>query len=325
MSGVATLSESSDEAFAVGDEVVITMHVNIPDVVPVLSRLRSVMVELAGSGASHVLFENYGVTTKGTANYLVHNPQTDNTPDTTTFRLAQVALNAPAEDPVFIASGIVDPYTIYSTATVEYQTSTGRRLADVATIRSNPARRGLRTEQVDVVATNVISIDAQFETNENGQAAVLRKSSSSSTVVIISIGAFFGTAFVIAGAVFLVKNKCMQSRVQQSKVRFYPTKIHTNPMRKQGAALPMVSSSLPLSSATAPKTPEQPRVSTINAAPVAVSDATAPTAAPVRKVKKVLIRKKLRHETLSEGASAAAPQRRLKKIVRKQLKPAVTN
>lgn len=327
LSGVATLEESSDEAFAVGDEVVITMHVNIPDVEPVLTKLKSVVVELAGTGVSHTLFQDYGVTEKGVANNLEHFAS-DDTTDSTTFRLTELAMGMPAADPVFASSASESAaYTIYSTATVEYQTNSGRRLGEVSTFRAGPARRGLgNTAEVDVVATNVVNVAASSQgdsTNTTPQQTTAPASgSSSSTVVIIAVGAFVGAAFVMAGAVFLIKSRCMHTRVQRSKSKFYtskPAAMAQNPMAKAPAVASLddlntalaKSKARPVAAdaaAPAAALPGAAAAASAPASPTASSDDAAATSPAVvsrngRTVRKV---RRVRRKLKSSGSSGAS-------------------
>jgi len=209
---------------AVGDEVATTMHVNIPNVTPLMTRLKSVTVQLVG-GASHTLFENYAVTAAGLANNLDHT-SADDTADATTFRFTHIVLGMPTSDPVFTASGSVDQYTIFSIATVEYQTAGARRMADVTTVRAAPVKRALQNSTVDVVATSSIQVDASASNNNNNGSGAAAPKASNTTIIIIAVGAVVGAAFVVAGTVFLVKNRWMRSRVEASKdrARFYNAK-----------------------------------------------------------------------------------------------------
>ena len=217
LSGVATLTESADVAFIAGDEVVTSLHVNIPNVLPLMTRLKRVVVDT--SGASHVLFDNYTPTEKGVANNLEHTSE-DDTVDSTTFRLSSVSLGMPASDPVFARSGAVDAYTISSIATVEYQTPAGRRVADVTTMRSVPAKRAASTLTVDVIASSVVSIDARAAGAGGVTGDVAKPSSNNTTtIVIVSISALVGVALVVVGSVYLVKGRLMHSRVEVSKNR----------------------------------------------------------------------------------------------------------
>jgi len=217
---------------AVGDEVATTMHVNIPNVTPLMTRLKSVTVQLVG-GASHTLFENYAVTAAGLANNLDHT-SADDTADATTFRFTHIVLGMPTSDPVFTASGSVDQYTIFSIATVEYQTAGARRMADVTTVRAAPVKRALQNSTVDVVATSSIQVDASASNNNNNGSGAAAPKASNTTIIIIAVGAVVGAAFVVAGTVFLVKNRWMRSRVEASKgrARFYNAKP-----RQAGTAL----------------------------------------------------------------------------------------
>lgn len=298
LSGVATLEESSDEAFAANDEVVITMHVNLPGVEPVLTRLKSVVVETAGSGQTHSLFDSYFVTAKGVANNLEHF-SSDDAKDSTTFRLTELALGVPAADPVFLSSAATDAYTIYSTATVEYQTANGRRLGEVATFRAGPVRRGLRnTAEVDVVATNVINVapvddaptgdSSSAATEPSPESTASDSNTSSTTVIIIAVGAFVGAAFVVAGGLFLVRSRCMQSKTQKAKKMFYTRK----PAPTQGA----VATANPMNKPVVAK-------SVTELAPAAAAT-EAEADAPRKTRTKRIVRKKLRRAATSAGSGS---------------------
>lgn len=215
-----------------------SMHVNIPNVTPLMTRLKKVVVELVGTGKSHVLFDSYAATEKGLANNLEHS-SADDQADSTTFRLAHVTLGMPASDPVFTVSGSVDQYTFYSIATVEYQTAAGgRRVAEVTTVRALPAKRAAAAAVVDVIATNMVSIDAREGAGANTGSTGSTPRSSNSTIIIISVCAVVGAAFVVAGTVFLVKSRLMRSRVTATKSRaFFSNPTKTAPLPTTGLFL----------------------------------------------------------------------------------------
>jgi hypothetical protein len=221
LSGVATVSENNDAPFVAGDEVVTTMHVNIPNVVPLMTRLKKVVVELVGTGKSHVLFDNYAATEKGLANNLEHSTADDQT-DSTTFRLTHVTLGLPASDPVFTVSGSVDQYSIYSIATVEYQTASGRRLAEVTTVRALPAKRGLSSISiVDVAAAGTMLMDSSLPQPGSSSVMYESRSHSSNAIIVIASASVVGAAFVVASTGFLVRSRIMRSRITASKSRLY--------------------------------------------------------------------------------------------------------
>ena len=213
--------------FRAGDEVVTTMHVSIPNVTPLMTRLKKVVVQKLNSAQTHTLFDNYAVTAKGSANNFDH-LSVDDQADSTTFRLSTLKLGAPSTDPVFIATNAVDQYSIYSIATVEYQTAAGRRVAEVTTVRALPAQRSMSAaSSVDVIATNTVSVDTRQDVGAATDANNTSKPSSSQpTMIIIAVCAVVGAAFVVAGTVFLVRSRIMRSRVQATKTRsrFYNAK-----------------------------------------------------------------------------------------------------
>lgn len=347
MSGVATSNINGDVSFESNDEVVITMHVNIPDVVPVQSKLKTVTVELAGSGSSHVLFDNYAVTAKGAANNLVHSAA-DDTTDATTFRLTSLVIDMPTEDPVFIASGSVDPYTIYSMATVEYLTSAGRRVADVSTIRSSPAsmstKRGLKSF-VDVVAATNVNVNSgsalvagQEALSSGGNASsgsnATGSSARMSTIIIIGVGAFVGTAFIIAGAVFLVKSRWTGESKSVSDVKLHNS-TSTSAAVKSASSVPAQSPSAPVAPVTLKKAESSsstPRAvaAMVSAATASASEedvdldisASSPTSSkPSRKSSKKLRTSSSTGSGSAAGSasedSAAAAHRKMRKAARK--------
>jgi flagellar basal body-associated protein FliL len=297
-----------------------------------------------------MLFDEYAVTAKGTANNLEHRAA-DDTADQTTFRIASLVLDMPAEDPVFIASGSIDPYTIYSKATVEYTVAGGRRVADVTTIRSSPLSRSLAAQQVDVVATSAINVVAKYAEggsgaggNNNGNTVTqtINRGGNSSTIIIIGVGVFMGTAFVVAGFAFMVKNKMMKSRVQSTKdrVKFYSpldvpatgvrhTPVHPSAVAATTAvAAPATSTKRALPVRATSSAATEAHVSTTVAAMVESIDMDAPAGdaetiedseASPRRVVKVKRAKALR-KTASDGS---AP-RRVKRVVKKLRTAATT-
>jgi len=303
---------------AVGDEVATTMHVNIPNVTPLMTRLKSVTVQLVG-GASHTLFENYAVTAAGLANNLDHT-SADDTADATTFRFTHIVLGMPTSDPVFTASGSVDQYTIFSIATVEYQTAGARRMADVTTVRAAPVKRALQNSTVDVVATSSIQVDASASNNNNNGSGAAAPKASNTTIIIIAVGAVVGAAFVVAGTVFLVKNRWMRSRVEASKgrARFYNAKPRqTVPGTASTVGTGVFLGDVQLSAQPRPAHVEESEPAT----------AGAEEAAPAKKTK--VVKKKVMRVSKSTGASVtepaeaetaivpATPTRKVKKVVRK--------
>jgi hypothetical protein len=346
LSGVAT-SESGagagDEAFSPNDEVVITMHVNIPDVVPVQTKLKTVSVEMAGSGNSHVLFDSYSVTHKGAANNLVHSAS-DDTTDSTTFRLASLVLDMPENDPVFPSdtANSNTAYTIYSQATVEYLTSGSRRMSDVSTIRSSPAKRALSTHFVRVDATTLVmvstEVDGQAAAN-NGGSGAQERGSNLSTVIIIGVGAFMGTAFVIAGTVFLVKSRWMKSEaatvptlkagatasqvfapVRRDVSRALEAKEPASapapvPVRSAAAATPAAPKAVRAMAAAASAAAEASEVEVDLDEVAAGSGAAAPAPSAPRRSRSSSKSRRVRG-TSEEGSNAASEHRKLRKAKR---------
>jgi len=220
VSGVSQTEEHADEAFQPNDQVVITMHVDVAGSAPLLeSSLKTVTVQRAGNNNLHVLFDNHAITPKGSANNLEYTPPTaeELANKTTTFRLRSLVMDQPLGDAVFDSSVELSPYTISSTATVVYASSTGaRRMADVTTIRSSPtARRALSPNAVDVIAEIQVLVSNGVKgagiSVPDVVSTVATTPANMSTIIIIGVGAFFGTAFVIAGTVFLVKSRWMRS------------------------------------------------------------------------------------------------------------------
>ena len=237
------MSDNSAAPFVAGDELTMTMHVNIPNATPLMTRLKKVVVERAGAGKSHVLFDNFAATEKGIANRFEHKSVNDQA-DSTSFRLTRVTVGVPASDPVFTASGSVDQYSVYSIATVEYQAASGRRVAEVTTVRALPAKRGMAAATVDVIATNSVSIDTRQGAGAGAVTGTAGStpSSSNSTIILISVCAVVGAVFVVAGTVFLVRNRVtgMHSRrveATKTRSRFYSKSSKTVPAPSSGVFL----------------------------------------------------------------------------------------